>query len=174
MPSITEGKLDFIFPAEWKVELYDKSEFYTKCFQGLAHSKCVDIVAFSPEADSLWLIEAKDYRIHPRSKKMDLFDELAAKVRDTLASLYVAQRRSEFIIHEFAKHAAEKPKLRVAFHLEQPRPDDSETHPPLVDRAHATRKLRSVVKAVDPNPWFCEINNMPPGCPWQVIPNYPT
>lgn len=169
MPSITEGKLDFIFPADWRVESYDKSEFYTKYFQSLAHSKCVDIVAFSPGMESLWLIEIKDYRFYPRGKTMDLFDELATKVRDTLASLYVAQRRPEFAIHEFARQAATKLKLRVAFHLEQPRPG-SGSHPPLVDRVHATRKLRSVVKAVDSNPWFCETNNMPPDCPWQVIP----
>jgi hypothetical protein len=71
MVEVIEKQLKFVFPDEWRAEKYDDTPFYSKHFKGFADSKCVDIVAFSSKGDSLWLIEVKDYREHPRTKQMD-------------------------------------------------------------------------------------------------------
>lgn len=167
MPVITEEKLVFTFPDDWLVEKYDDTEFYRKDFQRLQGTKCVDIVAFAPHAESLWLIEARDYRFYPRSKTIDLFTEVAHKVRDTLASLYVAQKRTGTSIHRFAELAGQKPILRVALHIEQP-DIPTEDLPLVVDRSNGRLKLQKTLRVVDPDAWLCEINAMPPDCPWQV------
>ena len=74
MGKITEGKLTIEFPTNWQVMKYDETTFYQKHFQKLAESKAVDFVAFEDGSDDqLWLIELKDYRIHPRTKAGDLF-----------------------------------------------------------------------------------------------------
>lgn len=168
MPTIREGGLEFVFPEDWQVEKYDETAFYRKRFQKFADSKCVDIVAFSSTAESLWLIEVKDYRRNRREKTISLFDELARKVRDTLASLYIAQRQTDVDIYEFANQAAKKPKIRVAMHLEQSNPP-SRLYPLVEDRSNAEDKLQQAVRTVDPHPWLCETGKMPLGCPWQVI-----
>jgi hypothetical protein len=168
MPIITEGKLEFTFPEGCLVEKYDETAFYKKHFQKFADSKCVDIVALSPAGESLWLIEIKDYRLYWREKEMDLFLELARKVRDTLANLYLAQWRTGISIHEFARHAARKPKIRVVLHLEQPKVP-SRLYPPVVDRDKARLKLQQALRVADPHPWLCEIGAMPPDCPWRVV-----
>ncbi|MGZ8218208.1 hypothetical protein [Methylomagnum sp.] len=167
MPTIIEGKLLFTFPDDWLVEKYDETAFYRDHFQKLASSKCVDVVAFSPRAESLWLIEAKDYRINGREKSMDLCAEVAHKVRDTLANLYLAQRHPELSIHEFATMAGQKPKIRVALHIEQPKVP-SKVRPPVIDRNKGLLKFQQMLRVVDPHPWLCEIGAMPLDCPWQV------
>jgi hypothetical protein len=169
MVEVIEQQLRFVFPDGWQAEKYDDTAFYLKHFKGFANSKCVDIVAFSAEGDSLWLIEVKDYRLYPRDKQIDLFDEFAQKVRDTLANLYLAQRKSETSIHEFARLAAQKPKIRVALHLEQPN-SPSRLKPLIAERTKALQKLRQAVRVADPHPWLCETSQMPPNCPWQVVP----
>ena len=73
---------------------YDETHFYRKHFQHCAASKCVDLVAFNTDTNEpLWLIEIKDYRAQRRTKTQDLCDELAQKVRDTLANLFLVQRK---------------------------------------------------------------------------------
>lgn len=169
MPTINEGKLTFIFPDEWRAILYDKDSFYREHFQGFADGKAVDIVAFAPKGESLWLIEIKDYRAKRRDKEMDIFTEIAHKVRDTLACLYLAQRKPESSLYAFAQQAATKSRIRVVLHLEQPKKPSRE-YPLVVQRDNARRKLKQAVSVADSHPWFCEMHIMPPDCPWQVIP----
>ena len=91
MISIKEGSLQFDFPDDWQVTKYDEWRFYVKHFQKISESvKAVDIIALSPEK-TLWLIEIKDYRNHPRTKLLDIDEEVAVKVKDTLAGLVSAK-----------------------------------------------------------------------------------
>ena len=168
MGKITEGKLTIEFPTNWQVMKYDETTFYQKHFQKLAESKAVDFVAFEDGSDDqLWLIELKDYRIHRRTKAGDLFLEIASKVRDTLASLYIAQRKEEVDVHSFVKMAAAKKRMRIVLHLEQPqRP--SKLYPLAVERNKAQIKLRQQVQVVDRHAIVCELATLPPQYKWTV------
>ncbi len=168
MCKITEGRLEFIFPDDWQVEKLDDTPFYRKHFQGFADSKSVDIVSFKPDGEELWLLEVKDYRINPRTKTLDLFLEIALKVRDTLALLYLAKSKPEISIYGFAGEAVAKTTIRVVLHLEQPA-NPSRLYPLIVDRDNARIKLAQTVRVVDPHALFCEMSAMPPNCQWQVI-----
>lgn len=52
--------------------------------------KAVDIIAIDPQK-TVWLIEAKDYRTHRRSKTIPIIDEIWQKVFATLAALLPAK-----------------------------------------------------------------------------------
>jgi hypothetical protein len=82
--------IDFHFPQGWETAEYDKWRFYRKQFQNavIGH-KGVDVIAIN-NRNILWLIELKDYRRHPRKKVIDLAEEVALKVRDTLAGIMAA------------------------------------------------------------------------------------
>lgn len=83
-------------------------------------NKAVDFVAQDPSA-TLWLVELEDYRVHPRTKPVEVVEEIAAKVRDTLAGLVVAAKQPSG--HAHAQHARlhlEAKRLRVVLHYEQP------------------------------------------------------
>ena len=91
MTEIEEGDLKFSFPDHCEAGKYDEWSFYRNQFQSVASgSKAVDILCLSD--DAAWLIEIKDYRLHPRQKLIDIDDEVASKVRDTLAGLAAARR----------------------------------------------------------------------------------
>lgn len=94
MPTILESELTFQFPDEWQVTKFDQWSFCRKQFQYVCGgSKSLDILAIGPHR-SLWLIEIKDYRRHRRTKAIDIADEVAFKVRDTLAALLPARLTS--------------------------------------------------------------------------------
>ena len=91
MTNIMEGDLTFSFSAGCQTSKYDDWSFYRKQFQAVAgQSRAVDILCV--EGDASWLIEIKDYRQHNRTKPSDIADELAIKVRDTLAGLAAAAK----------------------------------------------------------------------------------
>ena len=170
MRRITEKKLEFIFPDGWQAEKLDDTAFYRDHFQGFADSKSVDIVSFKPDGEELWLLEVKDYRISRRTKPLELFREIALKVRDTLALLYLAKGKPEISIHGFASEAVGKTTIRVVLHMEQPA-NPSKLYPIIVARGHVRLKLAQTVRVVDPRALFCEMSAIPPDCHWQVTPN---
>ena len=169
MCKITEGRLEFIFPDGWRAEKLDDTAFYRMRFQSFADSKSVDMAAFRLDGDELWLLEVKDYRIDRRTKTLDLFKEVAIKVRDTLALLYLAKGKPEISIHGFASEAVGKTTIRVVLHMEQPA-NPSKLYPIIVARGHVRLKLAQTVRVVDPRALFCEMSAMPPDCHWQVTP----
>ena len=66
----------------------------------------------------LWAIEVKDYRQHPCVKTLDLIDEVACKVRDSLAALVAARvNANDAEEQELSRVALER--IRVVLHLEQ-------------------------------------------------------
>lgn len=152
MPVIQEGNLAFEFPENWIVQAYDETVFYRSQFQKIQPgTKAMDIVAKDP-AGVCWLIEIKDFRRHPRTKAIELPDEIAGKALGTLASLLPAKlNANDFREAEFADTILESKQLRVALHLEQPR-THSRLFPQSVDPADLLQKLRRVLKPVDPHP----------------------
>ena len=114
-----------------------------------------------------WFIEAKDYRVNPRTKPSELSDEIAQKVLDSLAALLPA--------HLYAADAAERelagtvlraPRLRVVLHLEQPK-KHSPLRPRAINPADVEQKLRRLLKPIDAHPKVTETSAMR-GVPWQV------
>lgn len=168
MTTIPEGILCFTFPAPWLAEKFDQLPFYRKEVNGLAHSKAVDIVAVAPRGQGLWLIEVKDYRQHPRTKATDLFEEVAAKVRDSLAGLAcMAWRANASNERALAKAALQAKTLRVVLHLEQPR-SQSKLFPWVIDPKTAQDQLRRALRAADPHPLVGDRDLLANRVPWTV------
>lgn len=167
--NVREKGLTFRFPDGWAVAKYDTWEYYRqhfiKCRDGL---KAIDFVAVDP-SDTVWLIEVKDYRLHPRTKTVDLAPEMVGKVVDTLAALLPAGVHATVADEaEVARRALHSRSIRVVLHLEQP-----EEQPPLPFRAinllDVQQKLRMRLRAIDPNPVVVEMKNMA-ALPWSVTP----
>ena len=94
MRTFYEGHLACTFPDDWDVTKYDDWMFYRNRFIGVCGgSKAVDYLAYDLSNRTLWLIELKDYRQFRRTKDdtISLWDEMAIKVRDTLAGIVAAK-----------------------------------------------------------------------------------
>lgn len=158
----------FMFPTDWQALKYDDSAFHRHQFQNFAGgSKAMDVVALSPDRE-LWLIEVKDYARQRRGKRESLFDEVAAKVRATLAGLAVARvRANDLNEREMADKAMRALKIRVVLHLDQPK-HPSCLFPQIVDPCSATLKLRQQLRGVDPHAFCYGTGLAHPAVPWQV------
>ena len=168
MTEIEEGALKFSFPDHCKASKYDDWSFYRNQFQFVAGgSKAVDILCLAN--DTVWLIEVKDYRQHRRSKLIDLDDEVASKVRDTLAGLAAATANANSDDERaLARQALAIRRWRVALHLEQPNVK-SRLRPQPFNVADIVSKLRSkTLKAVDAHPVVLDCGAPRPGIPWIV------
>jgi len=121
--------------------------------------KAVDLVAIAPrEKSCCWLIEVKDYRRQTRSKPSDLADEVAAKVRDTLAGLVSAQHRAnDHQEKTTAQRALGAADVRVVLHLEQPT-THSKLFPRAINPANVQADLRRKLRGVDRHPLVVEIS----------------
>jgi len=159
----------FMFPADWQALKYDDSAFHRHQFQNFAGgSKAMDVVALSPDRE-LWLIEVKDYTRHRRVKRGSPFDEVAAKVRATLAGLAVARvRANDLHEREMADKAMRARIIRVVLHLDQPR-HASRLFPQAVDPRSATQKLQQCVRGVDPHAFCHGIGSAYHAVPWSVV-----
>ena len=167
MTQVDVGRLTFLFPAHCDVGKYDEWGFYRQHFQSTANSsKAVDILCI---ADGVaWLIEVKDYGCYPRTKSLDLAMEVATKVRDTLAGLAAACKRAEDRSErELAQQAAGTREWRVVLHLEQP-VSQTRLVQQAIDPSKQIRKLRSMLKAVDPDAMILNQGNLQ-GVPWTVV-----
>ncbi len=167
MTEIEEGDFKFTFPDYCEVGKHDEWSFYRNQFNSIAGgSKAIDILCVS--ADAAWLIEIKDYRQHRRVKLSDIEDELAGKVRDTLAGLAAASASAND--HDelaLARRALRARRWRVALHLEQPNMR-TRLRPKPFDVANVRLKLRRKVKAVDPHPLILARKTNRPNVPWTV------
>jgi len=166
---LTEGALAFTFLQGAIADHYDRWSFYRNQFQnGCAQdNKAVDLVCrFRQET---WLIEVKDYRTHARTKVIDLADEIAAKVRDTLAGLVAACcNANDAKERDLARQLLSAKRIRVVLHLEQP-VTKSRLYPRgIIEPDKLTQKLRSKLKALDPHPRIASTRNPALGVPWSV------
>ena len=88
-------------------------------------------------------------------------DELAIKVRDTMAGLVSAKFNG---IVDCEVEAARKflfaKKLRVVLHLEQAR-KPSRLYPLVVEKAHIKQKLTQKLRFADAHPKICDVQDFP-------------
>ena len=102
--------------------------------------------------NTCWLIEVKDYRQHERTKTLDLADEVALKVRDTLAGLLSAKwNANDAAEREYASRLTGSSRVRVFCHLEQPA-KTSRLRPRAIEPDKVRQKLKTLIKAIDPHP----------------------
>ena len=170
MTNITEGNLTFSFPDRCQASKYDDWSFYRKQFQAVAgESKAVDILCV--KGDASWLIEIKDYWQHNRTKPSDIADELAIKVRDTLAGLAAVAKEVKNYPDQckLARKALATGRWRVMLHLEQPATVSRLWQSP-INSAAVLQKLKSnkKLKAVDIDPIICDRSTLPNYIPWTV------
>lgn len=183
MPTLIEKQLQFEFPNNWDAEKFDDTSFYRNQFSKLSNarlvcSKCeagvecpscghrnvvgtkgTDFLVIEP-TQTCWHIECKDYRKTRISSFEFLADEVAIKVRDTLACLVVAQHNAnDDAEQDIARKATRAKRHRIVLHLEQPssgRSLDSTT----IRRANVLQKLKQFVKSIDPHPLVIDMKSM--------------
>jgi hypothetical protein len=162
MIRLVEQKLEHTFGTGWTASKYDEWPFYKKHFQwswvpNEPGNKSVDFVAVDPAGDSLWLIELKDYRLYRRTKNIPLPDEIAFKVRDSLAGLFAAAKHDAHHAHAAdAQRSLQAKRIRVVLHLEQPR-QTSRLFPRAYNLADVQQKLKQRVRGIDAHPVVTEI-----------------
>lgn len=168
MSTLREGNLEHRFEHGWLASKYDEWPFYQEHFKdALGGNKAVDFVAHDLAAGTLWLVELKDYRLHPRTKVVGLAEETAAKVRDSLAGLVAAATwHSDHARLADARHHLGARKLRVVLQLEQPaRP--SKLFPRQHELATLQQRLKQLVKVVDAHPLVVDLDTVS-RLPWSV------
>ncbi len=167
MPTITEGQLNFVFPNGWLASQFDQWSFYRNQFQKVCGGvKAVDMLAIEP-LQCFWTVEVKDYRQHTRTKTIDLAEEIAVKVRDSLSALVAASiHANDALEKEAARTALRCPRLKVVLHLEQPM-KHSKLFPRAIDPAKVQQRLKQLIKAIDPHPLVVETGRMF-GVSWSV------
>ena len=167
MPILSEGKLIFSFPDGWQASKYDDWRHYRhQAIKLCGGAKAIDILGLEPNA-ACWLLEVKDYRQHRRTKAIDIAEEIAAKVRDTLAALVGAQlHASDDIERSQAKSALRSKSIRVVLHLEQPQ-KHSKLFPRAIKVADVLQRLKQLIKPIDPHPQVVEMASTN-GVPWVV------
>ena len=169
MQSVLVDGLPFQFPDDWQVTKLDDSPFYRNHFSKMwDHIKAVDLGAI--DGDTLWLIEAKDYRAHPQPKSKDLIASVGKKVRDSLACLMVAQHNAHDLQHQrFAKKACRCQRIHVVFHLEQPNVERQPlaTFGSRRNTRSQQQALRQLIRPIDPHARVISAQRSYP-LPWQL------
>lgn len=157
----------FIFPDGWTRTKPDDWTFYRKHFIKICKGiKSVDVIAVEPPS-TLWLIEAKDYRVNRRTKTIDIVDETAQKVLATLALLLPAKiNATDPGESSAARQAVGTSELRIVLHLEQPK-RQSKLFPRDFEPANVKIKLRKLIKPIDAHALVTEMTAMH-GVPWTV------
>lgn len=165
---ITEGAITFTFAAGAQACKYDTWAFYRNQFQKgcFRDNKAVDLLCELNH--SAWLIEVKDYRVHPRTKAVDLADEVAIKIRDTLAGLVAASvRANDADERAFARRMLRTKRMRVVCHIEQPA-RASRLRPRVIEPDKLKLKLRTLLSAIDAHPIVIDRNSAADALPWVV------
>lgn len=167
MIRVDVDSLVFGFPDDWNPSKYDEWSFYRDRFARIRNGiKAIDVLAVDPSGVA-WFIEAKDYRVNPRTKPSELSDEIAQKVLDSLAALLPAHlHAADAAERELAGTVLRAPRLRVVLHLEQPK-KHSPLRPRAINPADVEQKLRRLLKPIDAHPKVTETSAMR-GVPWQV------
>ena len=166
---IIEGALKFEFPATYQAAKYDdwahyRNQFQNKCSQ---YNKAVDILAFEENQNCCWLCEVKDFRIIGRNPdKLPLEQEIAQKVRDTLAGIVSAKFCANNINEkDFAAALLTCRNIRVVIHIEQPQGQNQ-----IYDLSDLKDKLNKLLKAIDPHVLVTTLKNHAK-VSWTVTPN---
>lgn len=167
MMQLQEGKICFLFAEGVLAAQYDAWSFYRNQFENgcASGNKAVDFVCVADKVG--WLIEVKDYRQHSRTKAVELCDEIASKVRDSLAGLAAAQTMANSDEEKkFAQKLLRAKKVRVACHLEQAA-KSSRLRPNAIEADKLQDQLRRRLKALDPHPLVLSTATQDNRVPWQ-------
>lgn len=164
---ITEGSLTFTFQGNTPQSTkYDDWSFYRNQFNAaFGGTKAVDIIFV--ENKVCWLIEVKDYRTNARTKPIDLADEIALKVRDTLAGLLAASKKATGDEKVFANAVIKASEIKVVLHLEQP-VHKTRIRPTVIDIASVTQKLKKLLKPIG-RPHVVDKTTLTSKMHWKVI-----
>ncbi|MCK5896607.1 MAG: hypothetical protein KAG20_07365 [Cocleimonas sp.] len=167
MQIICEGNLQFEFPDNLLVTKYDDWSFYRNQFNNaFGGTKAVDIIVV--EKQITWLIEVKDYSLHPRTKPSDLSNEIALKIRDTLAGLVAAKiNANDEIERSFAHQALNKKNIHLVLHLEQPK-KTSRLRPKAIKPIQIQKKLKQLLRCIDAHPLVVDKNTLHDAMNWRV------
>lgn len=167
MTTEREGNVLWQFDSGWHHGKYDDWAFYRKQYQScIDGTKAVDIIAVDPDASTLWLIEAKDYRRTRRDpSKGPVADEVARKAHDTLAGLVAAAVNAVDEEQRMARIALKTTRIRVVLHLEQAT-KPSKLFPAALNAADIRQKLCRLVRAIDRRPLVMSCIQTPPAVPW--------
>jgi hypothetical protein len=168
MRVLSEGNLTFTFAESCLAEKYDDWSFYRNQFQTVCGgAKAVDMICLSNDVS--WLIEIKDYRQYQRTKPQDLAEEVAIKVRDTLAGLLAAKMNANTASEkEFASKVLQSKAIKVVLHLEQP-VKRSRLRPDAIAPLDITQSLKRQLKAIDAHPCVVNKNDLLPKMDWIVV-----
>lgn len=166
---VCEGSLEFSFSGDNTASKYDSWSFYRnqvqRCFND---AKAVDMIFLDPTSDQVWLIEVKDYRTHRRTKSINIVDEIAQKVKDTLIGLSAASfNATDYDEYKFASSVFRKNKIRVAFHLETT-PSSSKLFPKALDHRSIRDALKRKIKLFDPHPRVIDCTLMMNDMNWSI------
>lgn len=159
--------LNFDFPDNWQISKYDDWSFYRNQFIRIRDGiKSLDLLAIDQDKTT-WLIEVKDYRLHPRTKPSDLGADVAHKVFDTLAAIIPAKiHATDPDEKQLARAVSTSRKLRVVLHLEQPT-KHSKLRPRAINPADVQQKIRQLLKPVDAHSLVVDMVSMR-GLEWNV------
>lgn len=134
----------------------------------------MDFAVYDPRGKVLWLLEVKDYKTNPRTKQIDLAEDVALKVRDSLAFLRIAKIKDEGLsggatltAKEFALLSDGASSIRVVLHCELP-PKTSKIFPGVKDSANLQQKLRTKLRCVDSHALVVDVNSTRSKCQWGV------
>lgn len=129
----------------------------------------MDFIGWEPNERTLWLLEVKDYTTNRREKSLNIDDEIATKVRDTLAFLLGASAMAapdSAKTDAFATSCLPPKKIRVVLHLEQPcKP--SKLFPRIKNIADMTQLLRRKLRCIDAHPKVVSLIH-PATLPWKA------
>lgn len=152
--------LNFDFPDDWLISKYDDWSFYRNQFITIKNGiKSLDLLAVDLNKTA-WLIEVKDYRLHPRTKPSELGIEVAHKVFDTLAAIIPAKiHATDPDEKQLARAVSASRKLRVVLHLEQPA-KHSKLRPRAINPVDVQQKIRQLLKPVDAHPLVVDMKSM--------------
>lgn len=167
MTTLVEGRLTFTFPAGAQVCKYDELSFYRNQFIKMADGiKAIDLAYV--EGNTLWLIEVKDYRHNPRIKTISLVDEMAGKLRNSLAGLWAAKCNATVQAEkQFANNALKTKKICVVLHLEEPE-QAGRLAPTKQLKASTLQKMKQKLKSVDAHACIVDQFCLKPRMNWQV------
>ncbi|WP_177195351.1 hypothetical protein [Thioclava dalianensis] len=158
--TLDEGHLRFEFKDVDFAEQYDGWRHHRNVFSSACGgAKAVDFVV--GKGNVIWLIEVKDYRHHRRDKTISLWDEIAIKVRDTMAGLvstkFIGVDDDE---RRTSRTALGKRKLHVALHLEQTK-NPSRLFPQAFNPANVRLKLKQNLRFADLHPVVFDRTDFP-------------
>lgn len=165
---LREGGFEYVFADGVPAEKYDAwSHVRNRFSRTCGGAKSVDLICLNQT--TLWLIEVKDYRSQTRTKPSTLQQEVAEKVRDTLAGLISARLYADEPNEQSSADTFLACKrIRVALHLEQPNAR-SGARPRPINPASVLQELKRLIKWIDSHPVvFCR-SNTGPHLPFSVV-----